>query len=424
MAKKLKGVLCKHKYAFSIFAFYVIYNFVIVCNFSLPKINDLTFTFHMVDYSIGFCSELLPGAIYNALFSAKSADMVNVYFSVVYYLFLLAVSFLLEKFLCKFDAQNRFIAFIIVLFFITGPVTLAPLVVFFGALDTYWFFLAVVFLIIVQNKYLKWFVPILFVLSLFIHVAAMMSFIPFCALIVLLEASRNEKVRKSYVAIFTISVLLTVAMFLYFLLFSKDNLILSLDAFRAFASERNIPEWGDKYYEYALYRISFANGTEMINAASAGNGNFITQVLNAIWIQTEEIYKNYAMIDRAYYLKTISVIFISMPIIVMLYNYVLSRFKKEKINKLRCFVWFCALFLLPFAFIVTSALFATDIIRWLVHGVIFLFILVMYEIYRSSDTDYLESLNKRLNNSSYFAVIIYFVLYMMCTVDPVANIVG
>lgn len=426
MTKKIGSALEKHKYAISIFLFFIIYNFVVVGNFSFPTINSFTYTIHIVDYTIGFCSKLLPGAIYNAFFSTTNPNVVNLYVVILYYLFLLSISIMLEKFLYKFDSENRLIAFIIVLFFITGPVTFSLTTFGLGVLDTYWLFFTAAFLIIVKNKYLKWFVPIIFVLSLFIHVSAIMSFIPFFSLVVLLEASRSKKDRKSYVVIFTVSILLTVATFLYFLIFEKNNLTLSLDAFRSFISKRNLSEWADypDYYEYALYNRSYVDGAEMVSFVSDGESGFISKIFGSFLTQIYEIYRTYPKINRNYYIGAVKGIFISIPIVVLLYKYVLSAFKKEKSNKLRRFVWFCALFLLPFAFVVTSAFFSPDLIRWFAHGVTLLFTLIIYETYRSSDIDYLTALNKHFNPSSYFAVIIYFLLYMTCTVNPFWSLVA
>lgn len=418
MLDKFRNALEKHKYFVTIFVFFLVYNFIIVGNFSFPHINELTYTFHIVDFSIGFCPALLPGAIYNALFSTTQSNVVNLYIVILYHLFLLAVSFMLEKFLYKFDSKNRFVAFIIVLFFITGPSTFSTHVVELGMLDTYWLFFAVAFLIMVQNKYLKWFVPIIFALSIFIHVGALISFIPFFALILLLEASKNEKVSKSYIIIFAASLLLAAGTFVCFTAFEESNLTLSLDSFRAFLRERNISEWETStvYYDYALYRIA-PDGVKMENLVSDGEGGFLMQVFGAFMRQIKETFRMFPKIDKPYYVNFASDILISTPIVVFLYKYVLSVYKKEKENKFRRFIWFCALCLLPFTF-VTSVLCSPDLIRWFGHGVMCLFALVLYEIYKSSDNDYLEALNNRIKPSTQVVVIIYFVFYMMCTVDP------
>lgn len=419
MADKIKGIFEKHKYAFFIFVFFFIYNFVIVGNFSFPAIDHLTYSFHIVDFQIGFCSRLLPGAIYNLLIPTTQENVVNLYVNILYYLFLFAVSFMLEKFLYKFDGKNRFIAFIIVLFFITGPATFAMHTIEIGMLDMYWLFLAGIFLIIVQNKYLKWLVPIIFVLSVFIHYGAMLSFVPFFALIVLLEGSRNEKVSKSYMIIFAVSCLLSIAVFIYFIALWEDNLFMSLEDFRKFISERNNSQWeNNNYYEYVLYRIIPDElVAELEEAPLSSDSGFIMQVLDAIFRPIRLSLKCFAMTPKQYYTDFARDVFVSTPIVVVLYKFVLSFFKKEKENKLRRFVWFCALCLLPFT-VLTGLLCSVDLIQWFGHGVMCLFTLVIYGLYKSPDNDYLEKLNNRVNNSSHLAIIIYFVFYMMCTVEP------
>lgn len=416
MMNKFINALEKHKYFFAIFVFFVVYNFVVVGSFSFPTIGNLCYLFHIVDFSIGLCPELLPGAIYNAIFSTTKVEVVNLYVNILYLLFLLAVSYMLEKFLYKFDSKNRYFAFIIVLFFITGPATFSIHAAEIGMLDTYWLFFAVAFLVMVQNKYLKWFVPIIFILSVFIHFGAMISFIPFFALIILFEASKNEKVSKSYMIIFTVSVILAVAVFIYFVAFEDSNLFLSRAAFRRLLSARNISEWEDNYYyyEYALYRTA-PDGTRIF--PSETEGGFLSQIFGVLTRQIKILLVVYPQISKQYFVNLASDILVSMPVIVVLYKFVLSFFKKEKENKLRRFVWFCALCLLPFTFAV-SLVCSNDLIRWFDHGVICLFALVIYGLYKSSDNDYLEMLNNRTNNYSRMAIVIYFVIYMMCTVKP------
>ena len=417
MMEKIRSILEKHRYFLGIFVFFLIYNFVVVGNFSFPKIDELCYTFHIVDYSIGFCPALLPGAVYNAIFSTTRVEIVNLYVVILYHVFLLAVSFMLEIFLNKVDTKNRFFALIMVLFFITGPSTFSTHTTEIGMLDTYWLFFAVAFFAMVKNKYLKWFVPIIFVLSVFIHVGALISFLPFFALIILLEASQSEKVSKSYMFIFAVSILLAAVAFIYFTAFEESNLTMDLESCRALIRGRNISEWEDCpiYYDYALYRIS-PDGTIMESFASESDGVFI-QILDAFRRQIIEIFRTYPKIEKQYYVDFAVDILVSIPIVVFLYKFVLAFFKKEKENKLRRFVWFCTLCLLPFTFI-TGMLCSVDLIRWFGHGVICLFTLVLYGLYKYADNDYLEVLNNRTNKFSRLAIIIYFVFYMMCTVNP------
>ena len=63
---KLKNLVIRHKIALSFFAFIVIYNFVFVDKpFEFSSLCDVTYAYHLVDFSVGFCTKLLPGAIYN-----------------------------------------------------------------------------------------------------------------------------------------------------------------------------------------------------------------------------------------------------------------------------------------------------------------------------------------------------------------------
>lgn len=415
MINKIGNFLEKHKYAISIFLFFIAYNFVVVGNFSFPSINELCYIYHIVDYNVGFCPELLPGAIYNLIFSTTKEEVVNLYVIILYHLFLIVVSVFLDKFINKFDSENRFNAFVIVLFYITGPSTFAVHATEIGMLDMYWLFLAAILLIIVQNKYSKWLIPVVFVLAVFIHVGSLISFIPFFALIVLFEASKDKKVSKSFMLIFFVSVILAIGLFVYFVAFEESNLFLTRTEFRQFIRDRNISQWEDNfyYYEYALYRIA-PDGTRIFPTTVTGGS--LAEVLDSFIRQIKVVGYLYPRINKQYFVDFAINFFVSMPVIVFLYKILVSFFKKEKGNHLRRFVWFCGLCLLPFTFIV-SLFCSPDLNKWFGHGVICMFTLVLYGLYKYSDNEYLASLNNRANKSSRIVIVIYFVLYMLCTVE-------
>lgn len=416
MIDKIKKIPKRHKYSIFIFLFIFVYNFVVVEDFSFPAIDQITYTYHIVDYSVGFCTKLLPGAIYNTIFTTTDAEAVNLYFIVLYHIFLVIVSLMLEKFLYRIDLKSRSIAFVIVLFFVTGPATFSIHTFRLGMLDTYWLFFSVAFLFMIQNRYLKWFVPIVFILSVFVHVSAMVSFIPFFALIILLEVLQNEKERNSYVAIFTVSVVLSVITFLYFVAFEENNLLIDVDSFKNFINERNISEWEDYtiYYDYSLYRKSYVDGTSLMGVTS-DDSVFVVRVLEAFWFQIKETFRASSN-NGKYITGTFIAIFFSMPIIVFLYKYIFSVLKKEQSNKLKLFVWVCTLCLFPLTFI-TGSLCSPDIVRWFGHGVMVLFTLILYQIYRY-DKEYMDALSANINNHTMLPVIIYFLFYMSYTIDP------
>ena len=358
----LKSFINKHKYAFFIFWFMFVYNFVVIKQFSFPEMDEITYTYHIVDFSVGFCTKLLPGAICNAILPTTEFVVVNLYFLILYHTFLIIVAFMLEAFLKKFNANERMAAFIMVMFFITGPATFSIHIYRFGMLDTYWLFFTALFFIAVQNKVLRWFVPVIFILSVFIHVSAMISFVPFFALIVLIETIESDNHKKSYLCIFALCVIVSFITFIYFTSNEADNLQLTLDEFRTFISSKNLSALDDytMYYDYSLYRISYLDGTSIRD---------IPGLFGGLLLQIKETVRAYKTFDIGYLFSVVKQILLSVPIVLFLYKYVYRKFRDKKHNFLGGFVYFCSLFLFPLSF-VCGVLCSPDITRWYSHSLI------------------------------------------------------
>ena len=406
---ELKRIANKHKYAIFIFAFIFVYNFVVVKEFSFPEIDEITYTYHIVDYSIGFCTKLLPGAIYNAIFSTTDAKVVNLYFTVIYHIFLALLSFMLEIFLKKFNSKDRLVALVLVLFFITGPATFSIHTFRLGMLDTYWLFFSVLFIVAIQNKVLKWFIPVLFVSSFLIHVSAMVSFVPFFALIVLLEAMHSVKNRKANLCIFGACVFASFVTFIYFTSNESSNLMLNVNEFRDFISGRNLSLWDDYtlYYDFALFRISYLDGLPI----ETESGLFVDFLL-----QIKETFRAYKGLWGGYYLDVLNDIIVCFPIVFLFYKYIFEQIKQVRNNKLWLFMWLCSLFLLPLVFVI-GILCSPDITRWFGHSFLVLFALIMYNIYRTGDVGIFRKFFDD-SNFNLLATVVYFVFYATCVVDP------
>ena len=193
---------------------------------------------------------------------------------------------------------------------------------------------------------------------------------------------------------------------------------MSLDEFKIFIEERNLSEEElyTKYWLYALYKISPVDDvTQMNNAAILGETDIISKYINIIWVQIiENIRVMELLFDNFRYYETLA-IFLSIPILIVLYKYVFSELKKSKHNKLRVFALFCTLFILPFTFF-SSMFFSPDFTRWFGHGFITLFTLVLYDIYKCEKK--LSHLLKLSNNNILIlSLVLYFMIYMSFTVD-------
>lgn len=405
-----------HKCAVFIFVFMVVYNFFIVNNFGFCKIDDITYAYHLVDYTLGFCTKLLPGAIYNAIFPTTNPDVVNIYFNILYHIFLVGVSFVLEKFINTFENEKKVSAFIVTMFFITGPATFAIHAKEFGMLDTYWLFFFLLFILFLRNKYLKWLIPAIFVLSILIHISSLMSFIPFFLLFIFYEASTNKNSSKSYYAILVISAIVTIVTFLYFLLFEEKNLALSLDEYYAFMDKRNTSdsEVFNTYYEYALYKVDFTQetGTFFSDKILINGSGPIVNLINSVWSQIQITLYTYTGVIE-YILVTVQEIILLIPLLRHIYKYISKKAKDAKSDKPQYLALKFSLIGFPLLFI-ASALFSPDLTRWFGNTFICLAAFGIYVIYKTKDTELFSNPDKYTN----LRIIIYFMFYSLNIVNP------
>ncbi len=414
-----KNFIEKYKYAIFIFLFIFVYNFIFVKGFAFPGVDRLTYHYYLVDFSLGFCTKLLPGAVFNAIASSTEPEVLNIYLGVIYHVFLVAVSVMLGKFISIFEDKNKLIAFVIVMFAITGPATFSIHIFRFGMLDTNWLYLVIALIVFMRNKILRWFIPVLFVLTLMIHISSMVLFIPMFALMVLMEAGREKSSRKIYLTIFSISVAVSVAFFVYMLINENDNLVLSYEEYMKLMTERYKLEGSmfTEFFDYALYKISYVDGaSDMFSAVLIEGDGFIANAVNAVWAQIYETLRAYVFLGD-YMLVGVNDFIVSSPIVVLLYKYAIKQLKKDSsCNKLQKFVWVCLIFMLPVMFMAALSG-SPDIVRWFGHCFLLLFTFVLYDIYRRKDENPV-TFNVEINNRTTVGTIIYFAVYMCCVLDP------
>ena len=87
---KIKRFLNAHRIFFGLFSFLLVYEIVIGNNLSPWRISEDFYVFYIVDFGMGLCSRLLPGAVYNLLVHKYDPGAVSVYATVLTVLFLLA----------------------------------------------------------------------------------------------------------------------------------------------------------------------------------------------------------------------------------------------------------------------------------------------------------------------------------------------
>ena len=96
---KLKTYFNRHYYALIVFEFCIIYSCTILGDFATYGVDKAVSAIHAVDFGMGFCSKLIPGAIYNIFFDNVSKIKTSVYLIILLIGFFFVLSFMIEKFL-------------------------------------------------------------------------------------------------------------------------------------------------------------------------------------------------------------------------------------------------------------------------------------------------------------------------------------
>ena len=203
------------------------------------------------------------------------------------------------------------------------------------------------------------------------------------------------------------------------LIYEDDNVALTYEEYMKLMVERHKLDESifTEFYDYALYKISYVDGSsDMFSAVLVEGNGFIANAVNAVWAQIYETLRAYVFLGD-YMLVGVNDFIVSAPITVLLYRYALKQMKKDSgSNKLQKFVWFCVIGLLPVMFIAALSG-SPDIVRWFGHCFILLFAFVLYDIYRRKDENPV-TFNVEINNRTTVGTIIYFAVYMCCILDP------
>lgn len=384
------------------------YIFMLMCvygflsnGFSFPAVDEITYVFHCVDFSMGFCSKFLPGAVYNFFVREPSEFSATVYEILLLVLFFAAVSVLLSKVITQSTEKGTVIG--LVAFYLTGTCSFHAFGRRLGMLDVYWVYFALAAVVFLQNRYLRWFLPVIFALMVTVHFGAVISYIPMLAILMLLEVifAKEQKEKRILTVLFFVSCAAAIVMFVYFLQFEKKNVTLSLPELNGILTSR-----GSKVLSYyaILYLDPFnpkgindyfneISTTDVLKdilyAAPLSNPdkNIFTKLLNAFLYQIQLNMYIYSKTSySAEFKNLVALLLLEFPVISVLYVFIVKKFRAVKGKKLERFVYFCALLMLPFT-LIGSIPISTDVIRWCAHGIICLFTVVIYILYKDRGED-------------------------------------
>ncbi len=374
----------RHRFAAFFFLYTVLYNFLIVNRMKFWQVTNITYAYHLVDYrTLGFRSNILPGAIYNAIFGSHfSRTTATIYETVLLLLFFLGVAVFLERFLGGVEQQHKRSAFFLILFYLSGSFTFSAFADELGMLDVYWLFFSLIFFFLLEKRGLRFLIPVLFVLSLLVHFSAVLNDLILFSVLLLYRVSMEaeKKNRRAFLLIFTLSVTATAGLFVFFLFNHAKDLPISMEEFNRMLQDKGSDY--TLYYDYSFYNTY--GGEDVVPSAVFSVESPVWRVLQVIFYKCLFNLKIYVAHPLDTAVRLGYVVFLLGPLLVLFYRHLHLLFRNSKDNRLKRFSVFLMMVQFPFTGVV-GCLFSPDIVRWFTHAFLILFTTVLYVVSREED---------------------------------------
>ena len=409
----------KLKVFFAFFLGIILYNFIVVNNFSFFKVDEITYTYHIVDFSIGLCTKLLPGAIFSFLFKDVMPWQATLIETLLLFLVFAIVSHFIAELICnQSDLESTKAMLVLSLFIVTGPVTFSVFTTELGMLDVYWIYFSLLFFLFISKKYLYIFIPAVFILSVFIHFSSLTSYVLMFSVIILYRIAKEKSGRILLIFILFISVFASLIVMAFLMKNESENILLDYNDFHSFLDSRFKMD-GDtyyKYYDYALYRVPYVESYPYDNMANdlliRNVGNIpaaIVGIINALWQQFNMTL--YAHKETPTILKhLIHAIALTLPVYIFFFKFWIFKIREEFINnKPAAFSYFLMLVQFPVTAIM-GCLCSPDVVRWLSHAFIIQIAFLLYVVFTEKEkaikwiSDYILKYDKK-------ALLIYWGVY-------------
>ena len=415
-------------YSYGVFFFFftVVYHLVIINRFHLWSVGAYSYTFYLLDYSFGFCSRFLPGALYHLFFKEVYISQLNVFLTLLLLLVILGISLFFAKLVClQKQKENRVRVVFLCLFFLSGAGILTLLGIEIGIYETFWVFFALLFLLVVSKKHLKYVIPVFFVLSVLIYYTAMISIVVFFCLVLLYEALQQEgKERKCYYVLLLLSLVLAFGLSLYLGLFEKNNLRYTMEEFNNALEQRNHADGMELNLHY--FNNSFYQSTpreevqQFLNELDPYSMIRNSKLPHALAQAIVYVYVYFRMWifwvarDTVRFVSTFAICALAaLPLMIHFYSYWKQCFKaaQQRSQKL-----LYSLIMLQYPFSMVFCFLSTDITRWMTHAFAVQFALYLYVAHKNGELAKLKE--SFLFRANWRALVCYFLFYLLIVFVP------
>ncbi len=401
--KVIKNFLKNHYYAIGFFAFLWIYAIAVVGKFKPWDIYDVVYAFHAVDYSMGFASKILVGAVYQFFFGEINRETMIVFDKIVLCIIFAVSSVLLEKLMLHTEEKHRKTAFFILMFFLTGTPTFTAYVFALGMMDTFFVVFALLFIIFLSYKYSRWFLIVPLIGVVMVHYASMICFAPAMVLLALYKISCIDKKSEKTVLWISLSIGFAAMMvlFIYLLFYEVDNIKYTYEEFIEIMKARGVEQ--HDYYASAFFRKAYSTPERYENVIDV-EGEVGLSKFFALLIQQAQI--TFELLKAH---NGIRVFIMLLPLSWFLFKFLYNQAKENKENKLKVFTFIC-MGLLFFATLICAPFVSADSVRWVDHSLFILFSEVLYILYHegSKAWDYVE---REFSKTPVVLLVMYFLVY-------------
>lgn len=399
----------KHPYLPFYFLIFIAYNFFVTASMNPMGLSDVCYPYFLVDFSMGFCSKLLPGAIYNFFFSNTSKEAVFTFNTIVFLAFVFVILVLLEKLLLRHEGKNRKNILLLTVFFLTGISTFPMCVYKMGSLDSFWMYFTVMSVLFLSDKRLYLLIIPSSLMVIMVNYGSLFVYIPFILLLMVYKITLiQDKKEKAFLWIVVfISFVTTVLLSGYFVLYEQSNLVYTFQEFSEILTSRGYDDIS-KYYATGLYSEPYY---EMIDYE--GINSIESPLLRALFFAYQRL---------LFTLKTISFengigpMLLCLPVVAVVFSCFKCFLKQENDNRLKKAVIIC-MSLMFFLSIIACIAFSADVARFIGHAYTLLLASFFYIVYYERE-NIANHLSKLLSKIPQFVIILYTVFYALAVFDP------
>lgn len=430
--QRTENALLRHRTALFFFLFLLSYNLVVVRRCAPPDVSIFEYAFYAVDFGMGFVGRFLVGAVFNLFVRTPTPAAATVYMCLLMLLFTAALSLLLERFIEALPERYRNPGLFLLAFYLTGPATFGIYFYQFGMADTHWLFLALPFVLLMQNKKTQFLLPLLFVPMVMINFASLFNWVLFGGLLLLYELTlaTEKKDRRRLAALFLAGVALTSGTFLYFEFNEKKNLVYDVETFNEILTDRGVTVL--YYLDHTLYgdvisyspelgaQYAFEDGIEYIDHFPEMEDNLFKATVNRL-SYLFRYHRGYYAQNNWYTLKKTAgqmalLTVVLLPMLALFYGVLRAKFKAAKGRFLNRFTYFCMMALYPVSAMAVLPV-SSDSVRWLAQGFLVLFSLILYMVYKEKEA-VLNILREKTDKIPSPAAALYYGVWFFTVLNP------